>query len=291
MKTITSRDPKGLHVVSLFEAIYNKAGLDETAAQRLNENGGDFQADILAAIQKYSVTNQFANEEIKTDYTYPEEYTGPKPIEEQIKAIAAIFNLDPAQALEYAKQLPELPAGAEGWFAIPRWDKVGAAYGEALEKVIAKLKESRTDTVTNYREGQLGPKHLRQTKRTEEYMAKVMETQSGDILIIAAQFGKRHRGRSVRRARECFQTGEFGLGAFANGCMILTHPEKEVRWEQLHIDCSGDEYSPGAGGGFSRAPFWYWRGGKLRFYTSDVSGAFERYGTASAFLPQPPEAN
>lgn len=283
--TITSRDPKGRHATGLFEAAYNDAGLDDESAQRLNENGGEFKADILAVIQKHSVTNQFADEELATDYTYPDEYTGPAPIVDQIKAIAAIFGLDPTQALDYSTRLPELPKGAEGWFAIPCWEKVAATYGEAVERVLAKLKEKRTDTVVNYREGQLGPEYLRISTRTRQHM-QVAGTQLGDILLIAAQFGKRHRGRSVRRARECFTVDEFGLGAFAVGCMTLTHPTRFKRWEQLHTDCAGDEFAPGADGGFSSAPFFGWDDGKLEFNADYVGNASRRYGTSSAFLPQ-----
>ncbi|MDP3901622.1 MAG: hypothetical protein Q8Q37_01430, partial [bacterium] len=47
---ITSRDPKGLHAVGLFEAAYNKSKLDEARAQRLNERGGELQDGIAKLI-------------------------------------------------------------------------------------------------------------------------------------------------------------------------------------------------------------------------------------------------
>ena len=117
-------------------------------------------------------------------------------------------------------------------------------------------------------------------------MDKLVEGQEGDILVIPAQFGFRHRGKSVRRARETFYDNEFGLGAFAVGTMLLTHPEREVEWEQLHIDCSGDEYSPDADGQFVGTPFFNWFDGKLRFGVDWTVDANERYGSASGFLPQ-----
>ena len=61
--------------------------LDKDGIQKLIENGDEFQADILASIRKLSVSNQFADEEVQSNYTYPPEYTGPKPIEDQIKAL------------------------------------------------------------------------------------------------------------------------------------------------------------------------------------------------------------
>ena len=48
---------------------------------------------------------------------------------------ANTVGLDPAKALAYAANLPQLPEGAESWFAIPRWEKVGQTYGEAVDAV------------------------------------------------------------------------------------------------------------------------------------------------------------
>lgn len=51
-------------------------------------------------------------------------YEGPKPIKKQIAMIAEIFDLDSSRALDFLfiKNLPMLPNGAEGWFAIPSID-------------------------------------------------------------------------------------------------------------------------------------------------------------------------
>ncbi|MBU0648908.1 hypothetical protein KJ969_02295, partial [Patescibacteria group bacterium] len=64
------------------------------------------------------------------------------------------------------------------------------------------------------------------------------------------------------------------------------HPEREVRSEQLHIDCAGDEYSPGADSGFGRSPYFDFFDGRLRFGTSGGGDVLARFGSASAFLPQ-----
>lgn len=292
---ITSRDPKGLHAVGLFEAVYNKSKLDDARAQRLNERGGELQDGIAKLIAELSVSNQYANEEVRSSYTYPKEYKGPKPIADQIKAIAKIFDLDPASALEYAKSLPQLPDGAEGWFAIPSVDALAAKhfpevtdpvqkYCQAVQLVHTKIAASRS--FYNYREGQITPAQLRVHARTAHALDLIAETQKGDILIVAAQLGMRHRGRSVRRAREVFVANEFGFGSLAVGSIVLTHPERLVRWEELDMDCSGDEFAPDADGGFSVAPFFGFRGGEVKFGAYWFDGADESYGSASAFLSQ-----
>ncbi len=50
---ITSRDPKGLQAMNIFEAAYNKARLDEESAQLLNEHP-DFAAYLAAGIRQFS---------------------------------------------------------------------------------------------------------------------------------------------------------------------------------------------------------------------------------------------
>lgn len=290
---ITSRDPKGLHATGLFEAVYNKSKLDEARAQRLNERGGELQDGIAKLIAELSVSDQYANEEVRSSYTYPKEYKGPKPINDRVKAIAKIFGLDPSHALEFAKTLPELPNGAEGWFAIPSVDALAAKhfpevtdpiqkYCQAVQLVHTKIADSRS--FYNYREGQITPAQLRVHARTAHALDLIAETQKGDILIVAAQLGMRHRGKSVRRAREVFVANEFGLGSLAVGSIVLTLPERLVRWEELDMDCSGDEFSPEAGGGFSKSPCFFFYDGRVIFAARLVAYPNVLFGSVCGFL-------
>lgn len=231
-----------------------------------------------------------SSEERPSNYTYPPEYKGPKPIREQVDALKVLFpQLSLGLTIEFIeKVLPTLvlPAGAEGWFAIPLQQKIADNYNATVEQILATIASKRR--FHNYRAGELGPEHLHQHACTLAMLKEIGGQQKGDILIVPAQFGMLHRGRSVRRARECFGGNEFGLGAFAVGCMALVHPERYVRWEQLHTDCPGDEFSPGADGGFSHAPLFRFRVilDRLIFDPYRVDVAFGFYGSVSAFLPQ-----
>ncbi len=257
--------------------------LGKEAAQCVHMRGNELAAGIAKLIAELSVSDQYADEEVETSYNYPPQYRV-KPLAEQIETLAKLFNLDGTKAYAYASNLPVLPEGAEGWFAVPRFEAVGNTYGDAVEKVIGLIAKSRK--LKNWREGQLHERYLRQSERTQWMMAKLVEGQEGDILVIPAQFGFRHRGKSVRRARETFYDNEFGLSSFTAGTMLLTHPEREVEWEQLHIDCSGDEYSPDADGQFVFAPLFHWSDGELRFDSGWASIAGKRFGSASGFLLQ-----
>lgn len=247
--------------------------------------------------RKLSEKHQYANGEVESSYTYPSEYRGPKLISEQVGILADIFKLSLGLTSEFIeKVLPTLtlPDGAEGWFAIPSVDAVVARifreikdpaerYCRAVQLVLQKLGES--PNFYNYREGQLGPDRLRQHARTVQALDLIIEKQQGDILIIPAQFGKRHAGRSVRRAREVFATNEFGLGVFAVGCMLITNPDRFQSHKDLWIDCPGDEYAPDADGQYSEVPCFDFGSG-VKFGTSWFGNADSNCGSASAFLPQ-----
>ena len=76
------------------------------------------------------------------------------------------------------------------------------------------------------------------------------------------------------------------LGACAIGIMVLPHPERLVQWEQLHVDCAGDEFASDADGDFSYAPLFRFDGGKVEFGAYWYDNAYGHYGSASAFLPR-----
>lgn len=250
--------------------------------KKLIENGDEFQARIITGIKELSVSNQFADEEVQSSYAYPKGYKV-KGITEQTNILRQLFP-GIGNALEKLAEQP-LPPNAEGWFAIPKWQTLAPTYGEAVEKVLAMIASKRL--FYNYCDGQLGAEHLRQHAKTVKMFQKLGDEQKDhDILVVPAQFGLHHRGRSVRRAREVFTANEFGLGAFAIGIMLLTHPEREVQWEQLHVDCAGDKFSPDAVGDFSYAPIFCFFGGKIKFHTNWFDLADGYYGSASAFVSQ-----
>ena len=293
MTTITQVTPGQVKQISRFgsdatERALEELGLDNPGAQRVIEHGDEFASAIreaaLASLKDLSVTDKFKNEEIHSSYAYPNGYKV-KDIAEQVATLRRLFPELKDATFDESITMRPLPPNAEGWFAIPRWEKLGSTYGEAIDKMLTTIKSKRT--FYNYREGQTSPEYLRQHAKTVKAFQKLGNEQKGhDILIVPCQFGLRHRGRSVRRTHEVFQSDEFGLGAFAVGCMLLTHPEREVQWKQLHVDCAGDEFSPGAVGRFGSAPCFGFIRGRVGFVSDHVSGARGGWGSASGFLPQ-----
>lgn len=284
-KSITSaRDSQKKQVRHFAEHAVERAlkKLGKDAVQALIGRGGEFQADIEASIARLSVSNRFANEEVSSTYGYPSGYRRNDLVPQSNRLRELLPGIGFVDEKAAAKPLPE---GMEGCFAIPRWERIAPTYGQAVEKVLSLIGSRRP--FYNYRQGALGPQHLRQHERSAMMWAKIGAAQKDyDILAVPAQFGLLHRGRSVRRSREVFAANEFGLGAFATACMLLTHPERLVKYEDLWIDCAGDEYAPEAGGDFASAPCWYFSGGGLKFRSSGVDRAYSSFGSASAALPE-----
>jgi hypothetical protein len=76
---------------------------------------------------------------------------------------------------------------------------------------------------------------------------------------------------------------EFGLGAFALGCMLITHPERLSDINTLMIDCSGDEYSLRADTIYDRVPLFDFDLGGMEFSIFYEDRALDLWGTPTAF--------
>ncbi|MFH1111775.1 MAG: hypothetical protein V1712_01755 [Patescibacteria group bacterium] len=270
---------------------YNKSKLDDERAQRLNENP-EFWVGLEHLIGEHSILNQFANEEVKSTWIYPEEYVR-KPIIDQVNMLHQIFlELSIEQTMRFINEiLPNIPIPEDftqwfGWDAWPRWEKIGSTYQAATDRILKVL--AKTRRFHNYREGKLDSQYLQQQERSILLYEQMKAQQPGDIIIAPSQLGLRHRGRSTRRAIEVFRPNEVGHGWFSGAAMLLTHPEREVRWEQLHMDLPGDKYAPDGDGDFSRAPLLYFSGGQLETGPYWVYAAHGPYGSASWLVPQYP---
>lgn len=219
----------------------------------------------------------FAAEEAASPRRYPAVYH-PKSVTEQIARLAPLFPRLRAGAL---LPPPNLPAGAEGWFVFPDWRRLAPNYNAALGETLAILARVRETSLS--RIDRLGPDRLRQSERAVALGATFEPASGSDFLVLPAQFGARHAGHSIRHAREMFTANEFGLGALALACMLLTHPERLAQADQLYVDGAGDEYSASDEAQYSEAPFFRVLDGRVGFGTSWIGFADPYFGSASAF--------
>jgi hypothetical protein len=235
---------------------------------------------VVEIIQRHTVSNKFKDEEVGSNRVYPPTYRV-RPVEAQVTELRKLFpGLGACQ--EKLSRKP-LPLGAEAWFAIPRWQALAPTYNEAVDRMIAVLSTRRK--FSNRLIGKLNDKFLRQSERSKLAEKILGEQQQGsDILVIGAQAGMLHRGSSARRTRVAMAGNEFGLGVFAIGCILLTHPERLSTGDTLMIDCSGDEYSVRGDYTFDRVPLFDYDMAGIEFSIFYEDRARNLWGTPTGFL-------
>jgi len=238
-------------------------------------------SDVLVeAIQRHTTTDKYKDEQVASNRVYPPTYRV-RPIEAQVTALRTLF---PALGSCHEKLARKpLLEGAEAWFAIPRWQALAPTYNEAVQMLIEVLSSKRK--VSNRIIGKVGEKYLRQTERSKLAEKILAEQQGGnDILVIPSQAGMLHRGCSARRTRVSLAGNEFGLGMFAIGCMLLTHPERLSSADTLMIDCGGDEYSVRCDYTFDRVPLFDYDIGGVELSIFYEDRARNLWGTPTGFL-------
>jgi hypothetical protein len=261
--------------------------LDRQSAQAVLDANRKIRSEVaqrvVEIIQRHTISDKFKDEEGGSNRVYPSTYRE-RPVEAQVTELRKMFP-SLGGCLEKLSRKP-LPAGAEAWFAIPRWQALASTYSEAVEMMLGVLATRRK--FSNRIIGKLSGKYLRQSERSrlaEKILAE--QQQDNDILVVAAQAGMLHRGSSARRTRVALAGNEFSLGVFAMGCMLLTHPERLSTGETLMIDCSGDEYSVRADYTFDRVPLFDYDLGGIEFSIFYEDRARNLWGTPTGFLYKP----
>lgn len=229
-----------------------------------------------------------ANKKAPSNIDYFSGYCQPKPMAEQARILREHFPELASGTYDESALQGTFPDWVEGPFALPRWQLLAKTYGKALERVLEVLSTTRNGKFVNYRRGQLGPDRLRQSAKKAEALERVANRQEGhNVLVVAGQFGIRHRGRPVQKVCALMKDSEFGMGAFEAAIMLLTHPERLAHYDDLWVDCAGDGYSWEADGHFENTPYFCFDGGKLRFGTYMVSLPDDSFGSVSGFsVPQ-----
>ena len=258
--------------------------LDQKRLQAVLDLNQNLQAKLIETVVEiihgFAISDKYQDEQVSSVRNYPPTYKV-RPIEAQVTELRKLFPaLGPC--LEKLGRRP-LPAGAEGWFALPRWQALAPSYNEAVEMAVAAIASRRR--FSNRLVGRVGATFLRQSERSklaEDILAGQQPDQ--DILVIPAQAGMLHRGCSARRARVIMEVNEFALGVFATASILLTHPERISTPDTLMIDCGGDEYSFRGNHSFDRVPLFDFDIGGIEFSVFYEDRARNLWGTPSAFV-------
>ena len=98
--------------------------------------------------------------------------------------------------------------------------------------------------------------------------------------------GVRYRGYSSNAAENMMiPDHECGLGTFAVGIMLLTHPERLQNCNDLWINCSGDQFNNGDGR-FDYVPYFIFHVSGVEFGMHEYNREHAHWGTASAAVWQ-----
>jgi hypothetical protein len=258
--------------------------MDLQSAQTVLDMGNKLKSDVAASvveiIRRHTASDKFKDEQADSNRTYPPSYRE-RPVEAQVTELKKHFPML-GGCLEKLARKPLLE-GAEAWFAIPRWQALASTYSDAVEMALEVLATKRK--FHNRIIDRLGPAYLRQSERSKLAEKILADQQQGqDFLVLAAQFGMLHRGCSARRARVVMAGNEFGLGAFAVACMLLTHSERLSAEDTLMIDCGGDEYSVRGDTTFDRVPLFDFDISGIEFSIFYEDRSRNLWGTPSGFL-------
>lgn len=235
---------------------------------------------VVEIIHRHTESDKYKEEQVGSERVYPVTYRV-RPVEAQVTELRKLFP-SLSGCMEKIGRRP-VPEGAEAWFAIPRWQALASTYNEAVEILLGVLATKRK--FSNRIIGRIGPTYLRQSERSKLAEKILADQQQGcDLLVVAAQAGMLHRGCSARRTRVAMAGNEFGMGVFAFGCMLLTHPERLSTGDTLMIDCGGDEYSMRGDYTFDRVPLFDYDISGIEFSIFYEDRARNLWGTPTGFL-------
>ena len=286
-----------------IEELLARLGLDKDGVQMLIESGNalhEVRKFLADKVKELSNSNLYADQVVTSKYGYLSGYRKARPMDEQIAVLRQYdwgrdvdWTLNEQQQQLLAKPVPQ---GSEGYFAVVFDQTMVTHYEEdpnidqsvPVTRVLEALSKQRNGRVVNYRNGELDRTHYRRSKKSAEKMKQLWESQGcpTGILLIPAQLGIEHAGKSVLRARVVIRGSEFPLDAYEVLQMVLTHSKRLQHYDDLWIDLPGSEYSLDAGGVFGYALCVRFHFGVLVFDCFDAVSAGGHYGSASGFLPQ-----
>lgn len=252
----------------------------------------EFKEGFKALLTKVIQVNPFAEERVKQGRFYPKGWK-PATIEEQKALLAKLFKrIDLSQVDELTAKAKVLKL-ADGLAVIPKlaylggvWgiaDPYGKGYGPICEKLFELIAPSYS--FNNLHSRDIDAEHIRIMRDVRKRLKKLEAETPGDVLVLAFDFGNLYAGRSPRNTRwEALNRNQLPLVTAQVGCLLLIMPDRLTAYEQLSINCSGDEWDWSAVDSWTSCPYFSFYDGKLQFsagYANDPHGCF---GSAVAFL-------
>jgi len=260
------------------DTLGGKINITEREAQRALGRGDEIMERFTRLIHE---KGENPHRRISSYFNYPKGYSGAKDLDEQATILREQYRFPLKKPLARVKKLPE---EAEGLWVIPLIQDIVPLqceypYNYAVDFVLERL--GRTRELTNRRQDKTDHIYLQQREHSRCLWNQLMLAQGNGKLtpVVPAQFGIMHRGESVNYVWEDVIDNEILFGVYPIGVMLLTHPEREQKWEQLHIDCAGDTYASDEVPIFSCDKSLFFATGKKNLQS-------KQFGSVSGFIPQ-----
>lgn len=277
---------KVMQIKKFCEDALDATVIVKAMAQDINCKNTEVQENIKVIIKELSFLLPYGGEETMSILRYPYGFCI-RDVAEQGDTLHKLFpGINNSHIHELVCGLT--PEWAEGWAVIPKIEKVGTTYHDALENALSLIAKNRK--FTNWAERKLTERHWHLQEKTLKAHAKLNE-QPGDFWVFPFQFGKKWAGHSIRNALVRFENNEFALGPYEVAILLLTHPDLITGPDHLYIDCPGYyEYSPtadNADDNFSACSYFRWDSCYTKLVlcyggTNTVAG---KWGVPSGSLP------
>ena len=236
--------------------------------------------------------NPYISEKAAVPYNYPHGWEQ-KRVGQQVEILQEFYPmLDSSMVEEIARGLI-VPRQADGLFVVPKPSSVGIVrqigeifttnYGWLVEVVLHHIAERLA--LKNWRIDKLGPDYLRVRESTLIRLLLLEIRTPGDYLVFPAQTGMKFAGYSGRNSHWVIDhnTHEFGLEVWCGGHMLLTHPERLTKNEDLGIYLPGTEYCSNPGDVFNQLLSFGFSDGVVNFDYEWDSNFYPHIGHASGF--------
>ncbi|HPO68194.1 MAG TPA: hypothetical protein PLE40_00355 [Candidatus Pacearchaeota archaeon] len=256
--------------------------------------------EFLEKLEKCSDSkSQSSFDFLKEDYGY--QSYNPKKIKKIKSQLNILFNsFEPCflgysyyTIIKFSAGLPlkdKISPFVEGYFLLLRWrnfiDYNVNSYTDVIMKMLGICYENLKIPFI-FKKGKYCIVRNKHTEKSLDFLAKRQKQEIGDsILIVPAQFGIYGKARNLLWSFRLLRIDhdEFALGLFEVLCMLITHPERLSRYNDLRIDTSDEVYDKE--GFFLGTLSLYYSEGKIiiGIHSPSVESDFSQSGLATGFI-------
>lgn len=275
---------------------------DKVSAQLLIERAGELKSirrQLFDLARELSSSPLHAEQVTKSNFGYSGGYSNARPAHEQITILKShSWGREVDWTLnELQQQLLRKPAPlcSEGYFVAVFHESMVTDHEKhpdvdqsiPLTLALNALSKQRGGRLVNNCESELGATYYHRSSRSAEKMQELWESQGrpSGVILVPAQLGIEHRGKSVLRSRVLIRGSEFPLDGPEVVMMLLTHPDRMCCDGDLWLDLPASEYSPSGNGVFDHALALQFIDHQVHLDVRTYGVESGDYGSASGFLP------